>query len=656
MNRLQTWLTDHKWRLPTKIFWICFLLFESILLLLGFIYYRHSSATVLNAQTGYSRQLIQKSDQYLQLSLTNAQNFFLAVSNDPRFQQNSFEELKYWLSDNLIQYMPNAKHIHVLENEEVVASTTPYPWFVMDNSGFRDQLALVSADRRLYWSQPYFSTVSQYTMSAMMRIPGIPDQRKTLVIDLDLERFYEALFPDKTSPLQGELLLLDRKNEIVFGRPPYAKFDVFQRRFVPAGLPDVPLSSNWTSMQVSDSNTGKQLFLSRSQGNMMGWQLLWIMDQSELLKPIRKSLGYLWMLAALSLLLTIGISVIVSVYVSKPIMNIAASMSRLGISGLHLSVASTRQDELGLLAKHFNMMTARIRQLVAELKRTEKEKQQLDFKALYNQIRPHFLYNTLNMIGAAAKQGRMQAVDRLIDSLTAQLQYSLDSSPMPVTLREELNAAQSYIRLMEVRYENRISLETDIDPDTLDLLIPKFVLQPLLENSVFHGLVPQDVPGIVHISTSLEREHWEIYMEDNGVGMTSDKLNNLRGRIEAALHRESNSSVGTDADHSRGPINRSFSDGQADVGTQDESALEEQLEGLPEGLHERSTLPDSAKAAANENERTSSGIGVVNVYRRLHYSFGDTFHMDISSEAGAGTRITIRLPLITNSSSLLGGE
>src|SRR5690554_4950568 len=102
-------------QISAKIFILTFLMVESIILILGFTYHRHSSTTLINTQTNNANQLIQKSDEYLQLHFNNIQNFFLSVANDNRFQSNNYEDIEKWLDENLIFFMPNTHNIHLIQ-------------------------------------------------------------------------------------------------------------------------------------------------------------------------------------------------------------------------------------------------------------------------------------------------------------------------------------------------------------------------------------------------------------------------------------------------------------------------------------------------------------------------------------------------------------
>jgi sensor histidine kinase YesM len=572
-----------------RLFLITFALVETIILTLGFFYYRHSSATLLRAQTDYASQIIDKSNEYLQLNLKNVESFFRSVAGDVLVQGGNNEEISRWFTGNLLLNIPNAKNIHLLQGANILASTSLYSWKLPEDSAFLAELADVKQANFVYWLPPYFSPVSSYTVTAAMKIvASATDEPKILTLDLDLTQLYQALYPNKRSSLQGDLLLLDRNNRPVYGDTPYIGFDVYQNRYVFEKLSSELFAADWSTRQIVDH--GQTLNMIRSVNNVLGWQVVWILDQTELLKPLRNTASFNWLLALISLLLSLGIATLIVRLVGRPLRLIASSMNRFSLGELDTSIREEREDELGVLFRQFNQMTTRIRELIANLKRSEERKKAADFLAFQAQIKPHFLYNTLNAIGISAKQGQMTKVDRLISALTGQLEYSLDKAPKLISLREELKALDDYIQLMRIRYSDQFDVEMNIDPSTLEQKLPKFILQPLVENSIFHGLIPARRPGTLFIGTVAGHDEWRIMIEDDGVGISEPGMRQIRHLLS-----------------------RKQDDDVADSG--------------------------------GKEENTDVGpVGLRNVHERLRLTYGEPFTMTVESTEMMGMRIHIRLP------------
>ncbi|TBL71104.1 histidine kinase [Paenibacillus thalictri] len=515
------WL-NRRLKISTKIFFITFLLIVALILTSTFFFQQKASGTLLFAQTEFAKQLIAKSDDYLQLNLRSMRSFFLSVAGDKRLQSGNYEQIQTWMNDNLILYFPNAKNIHLLKGNIIVASTTPNNWLLDDNLDFQENRKDIKVPYELYWSKPYYSPVSNYTITAMMEIPDFSGTPYTLALDLDFAGFYKSIFPTDSASLQGQLLLLDRANQPIYGTSPYMSYNVFTRKYELNLLSPEWFDQNWGTYETRQNSL--DLLLVRKQNDLVGWQEIWVLDRKELLTPLQKGMSSNWLLISLSCVLALFISFMISIFIGSPIKKIARSMDEISLGQWNTTIKEVRHDELGILAKHFNHMTKKIRNLIDDLQLKEAEKKESDFRALQSQIRPHFLYNTLNLIGAAARKEQFDKVDAMISSLIETLQYSIDLSPMPLTFQEELLSVQHYIHLMQIRYETHFSIEMDIDPYTQSLLLPKFTLQPLTENSIFHGIVPDNQPGVLFIGTTFHGDSWDIIIEDSGIGIEPEKL------------------------------------------------------------------------------------------------------------------------------------
>lgn len=571
-----------RWGIAPKIFFITFICFQSVLLLLGFFFYRHASSSLVYAQTEYAKLMVQKSDEYLSLNLKNVQSSLISIANDSRFQSQEFAEIEGWLVNNVTSYIPNIRNIHLVGEEDILISTSNYSWTLMENDTLMDYVRQLNHPNEIYWFGPYYSLASQHTLSAAMLLPAAGEDKKVLLLDLDINDLFNALIPANTDPSNGEMLLLDMNGQTIYGRKPFIHYDVFTRTFIHTQIDPAIFTQGWIQTQV-ELQDGANLFLTRSRGNMLGWQIVWIMDQTELLKPLRPIITLSWLLGLCSIFLSAIVSWFISLYIGKPIKYLAQTIRQFSKGKLNIQFHTNRQDELGMLAMHFNAMTKRIQALITELKIKEEEKKKSDFRALHAQIKPHFLYNTLNTISIAGREGQLETMDLLISSLTSQLHYTLDSSPQPVALRDEITALEHYLDLMQHRYPGKFNCDFDLDPLTLEYTLPKFIIQPIAENAIFHGLVPRGEPGCLFIASSVEGDFWELMIEDNGIGMSAEQTRRITGMLQGS--------------------------------------------------------------AAPVESKASEHIGLRNVHERLTLMFGESYSLQLDSAAGQGTQIILRFPL-----------
>ncbi|WP_284641953.1 sensor histidine kinase [Paenibacillus silviterrae] len=582
MHRLRYYMN---WKLSTKTFLLTFLLTEVIILLLGYSYYNYSSNILVSAQTKYAIDMNAKTNNYLETQLRSIRNFAASIVGDSRLLEDSPTEINRWFHDNLLYLLPTVNNIHYIQDGSVTASTSSIGWMLMNNETFKWNRVRVLEANKLYWTEPYWSEASQYTVTFFMLVPGKENSRMMLAFDIGFEKLYEALLPDAPDLLHGELILLDAANRPIYGKGSHTRYNVYSNQVEWTDFPEAILETPWKeySLSLPEAEARTDYFLTRSSNNVMNWQVMWMMDKTELLRPLEATVRFTVALAVASLILALVIAWIMSKMIGQPIRQFALSLDEISSGNLNAKIPVNRRDEIGNLARHFNRMTKQIGLLIEDLKTTEAKKKAFEIRMLQAQIKPHFLFNTLNAISMKSREGDLSKVDLLISSLTRQLDYSLSQTMEDVSLKDELNAVEHYIQLMQVRYEGRFAYETDIDPATLSYKLPKFTLQPIVENCIFHGLSPMQGSGTLFIGSTRDGGDWELLIEDNGIGIPEDVL----GKLREVLQRDS---------------------------------VEE----------------------ADEEE----GIGFANVHYRLRTLYGPAYSMSLDSSADFGTRILIRMPVV----------
>ena len=193
------------------------------------------------------------------------------------------------------------------------------------------------------------------------------------------------------------------------------------------------------------------------------------------------------------------------------------------------------------------------RQLVSS--QLEARLAQAQLEVLKIQLEPHFLFNTLNSIAALARHDG-EAAERMTLQLADLLRMSLDGIGVhEVPLHQELAFLEKYIGIQQVRFHDRLQVESDIDPRTLDTLVPNLILQPIVENAIRHGIGPRRTPGLIRIVTWRDRDDVWMEIRDNGVGLARGRgslpregvgLRNTRGRLQQ-LYNDDHAMVLEDA-------------------------------------------------------------------------------------------------------------
>lgn len=208
--------------------------------------------------------------------------------------------------------------------------------------------------------------------------------------------------------------------------------------------------------------------------------------------------------------------------------------------------------ETNVLTKSYNMMIKEIDQYTEQLVYEQQERRKADLNALQMQINPHFLYNTLSSIKYLAKMHRTEEVDQTIDSLISMLQSTLGSTEDVVTVTTEIETLKHYVFINQIRYGNQIKVHYEIGEDCHDLMVPKLIIQPFVENAFFHAF-PGSVAGNIHIFITTGQNQLCIEIMDDGIGMTNNQkhakekkryhlsgigIQNVHGRIQLLYGQE----------------------------------------------------------------------------------------------------------------------
>lgn len=202
-------------------------------------------------------------------------------------------------------------------------------------------------------------------------------------------------------------------------------------------------------------------------------------------------------------------------------------------------------DEVGFLIISYNKMIARMDMLGQTVHRVELMKKEAEIKMLQAQIKPHFLYNTLETMRMMALMKNDQELAEVAFTLGNLLRYSLTNDKDESTLYDEIENVRNYIAIHKVRMGERLQFELDIQEDTLDLCCPRFILQPFIENSILHGLGKIRRKGVIKLTIEEQLDFVVISISDNGAGISKEKLIQLRASLNgSAMYRKPSTSGG----------------------------------------------------------------------------------------------------------------
>lgn len=213
---------------------------------------------------------------------------------------------------------------------------------------------------------------------------------------------------------------------------------------------------------------------------------------------------------------------------AKPIVELSESIEKAKQSGfLEKLDVEISNDEIGQLADSYNSMIGHLNEMISELIEKEKAQQKAEMSVLYEQIKPHFLYNSLETISYLAVEAGASNVHDALETLGSFYRNFLSKGSRTISFKREITIIKDYLSLQRLRYGDILNDEYEVAEETLDIKIPKLILQPLVENSIYHGIRPKGEEGKIVIKSYSDGENIHIIVYDNGVGMSDEQIERL---------------------------------------------------------------------------------------------------------------------------------
>ena len=417
-----------------------------------------------------------------------------------------------------------------------------------------------------------------------------PDTQRVLgvvLIDLKLRVIAEELKNVRLGR-DGDLMVIDDR-----GTPVYA----------PASLPVGEVSPDWfagTSGSLSRVTEAGKLQFIYVRSPFTGWTTIGVFPARGSIHEMREIQFYIVSFVFLVCLFGITASYYLSRSISRPIGQLISFMQKAESGDLLTRFIGERHDEIGMLGRSFNRMLYRINRLITLMEHKERQKREAELRSLQAHIRPHFLYNTLDTIQWMARSQGAAAAAEVAESLARLFRIGLSGGRDQIPLAEEFEHLESYLKIQKVRYRDKLNFAIRMEPGLERHTVLKLILQPLVENAIYHGIKERRGPGTIEVDAFIRDGDLILRVKDDGAGMDEDRL----AEVRQALDR-----VGRE--HDPGEL-----------------------------------LAEAETAAADGSGRKDRGFGLINVHERLKLTFGDRYGLKIDSARGEGTTVTVVHPVL----------
>ena len=272
---------------------------------------------------------------------------------------------------------------------------------------------------------------------------------------------------------------------------------------------------------------GQAIILARTPVKTVPWTIITLIPLDELTRDVDKMTGTLIATGGIVFLLAFLSTIILSRTITRPLTELSNHMKNLEDGSLHKHKEINRGDEIGVLNKSFNMMIDRNRNLLMRIDEKEKKKREYELALLQSQIKPHFLYNTLDSIGRLAGLHRMKELVKTTRNIADFYRIALSAGDEIIPIQKEIELVEKYLYIQRIRYPDIFEFEMELSPQLLNYRIPKFTIQPIVENAIYHGLRSNKTKGIIRIIGYHQGNGIVLEISDNGVGIDEEKVNEI---------------------------------------------------------------------------------------------------------------------------------
>ena len=507
------------------------MLFLGMALLLRF----SSSANEMAAETSQRvlEQVNWSLDSYLRSMMRVSDTVYYRVIKNADLEQSGTEqELRDALELLYAKDRDVLVSLALFDSDGGLISATPLTELKNSVTPSREEWFTAAMERieNLHFSTPHVQNLfedpdSRYhwvvSLSRHVELTGGGVIRSgVLLVDMNFSGIEQICKDVSFSDGQGYLYLIDRNGEIIY-HP--------RQQLIYAGL----LEENNQAAAAYSDGTYTEVF--RSQRRQVtvktvgytGWKLVGVAPTESLRDNYSQLLLFALFVVSLSIFLLVFVNLRLSEWITAPMKKLDLAVRQLEKGAETADFDVDGPYEVEHLSHSVQSMVSTMRHLMEDVIQQEEEKRRSELDVLQSQINPHFLYNTLDSVVWMKENGRTQEAVVMLTALARFFRISLSKGSSIITIGDELEHARNYLTIQKMRYKNKFSVDISAEPGIEKLYTIKLIVQPILENAIYHGMEYADGDGEIHIRAFREGENAVIEVEDNGPGMSDETVQQL---------------------------------------------------------------------------------------------------------------------------------
>jgi two-component system, sensor histidine kinase YesM len=259
-----------------------------------------------------------------------------------------------------------------------------------------------------------------------------------------------------------------------------------------------------------------------------GWSIIGVVPVEEITGELTDIQMFTILTSVLFAIVAMVIGLLTAKRVTKPIQVLTNQMKLVGKGNFTVRTQVQSTDEIGMMSAQFNKMINQIEQLMEQVKEEQNYKQEAELRAIKHRINPHFLFNTLSTIRWLVKFNQTDRANKALAALSRLLEANMGKKGTFITVKEELDIIEKFMAILQIRYEQSFHLNVELNEEVEGFFIPRMLLQPIVENAIFHGVVPTGKEGTIHIRGRQITNGVEIEICNNGKGIEKETLSQLQ--------------------------------------------------------------------------------------------------------------------------------
>lgn len=386
---------------------------------------------------------------------------------------------------------------------------------------------------------PHNDSANAYVFSYARSIVNVKNRQSygVLLFDISMNGLKE-LADNMKSQSAGTMIILDRENNVVY-HPDSARI----------GSP-FPLNSGQSYGYYVDEIDGHETMIHYVRSPSTGWTVVNTIEVKQLSDELSILRNLLYSYTGVMLLVSTILFALLTFTIIKPLKEMKRMMRRVEVGDYSVQFPVRSGDEVNRLGHSFNVMVVQIRDLVNKVLRLKIYQQQAQVQVLRSQINPHFLYNTLESIHMKAEINQDYEVADMIALLGKLFRLSLRQTSERITIAQELEYVNVFMGLQGVRYL-KMNYRVEIDAELMQVKILPWIIQPLVENAIIHGLAPVRGEGWIAVTAKRDDQILTITVADNGVGISENRLAWIQAQLRAPDSEDTNDHIGINNVHRR---------------------------------------------------------------------------------------------------------